>query len=144
MKYFNIIFVTITLLSLGCGDITKSDNNIYNFLGTTWVMHHVGDSYNYIWLSCGSTFISYDDEIENHYYGRFIIENDTLILIQEFEDDYHKFGNYPIKRNSYSKNEYLIRSDKTIELIRINGKHTQFNNIYTLKQQFDCESLVYK
>ena len=144
MKYFNLIIATITILFLGCGDNKNSDNNRYDFLGTTWVIHLTGDSYNYIWLSCDSTFNNYDDEIENNYYGNFKIKNDTLMLIQEYEDDYHKFGNYPVKRKSFSKSKYLIRSDSTIELIRINGKQAQFNNLYTLKQHFDCELLVDK
>lgn len=141
MKYYILIITIITLLLFGCDFNKNSDQNRFDFLGTTWVMHLKGDSYNYIWLSCDSTYIDYDDEIENYYYGRFEIKNDTLVLIQEFEDDYHKFGSFPIKSKSFLKSKYLIRNDSLIEFVNGDMNMASYNNTYSLKQHFDCKSL---
>jgi len=142
MKKIILLIGIISGLLFACDSNKKSDKNRFDFQGTTWTMHLKGDSYNFIWLSCDSTYIDYDDEIENRYYGKFKIENDTLILIQEFEDDYHKFGSYPVKSKSFSKSKYLIRNDSTIELIGRDGNKAHFNNVYTLKQHLDCISLI--
>jgi hypothetical protein len=141
MKNFILLIVVIAELLFGCDIKNSSSPNKFDFSGTTWVMHLKGDSYNYIWLACDSTYIDYDDEIENQYYGRFEIEYDTLILIQEFEDDYHKYGSYPLKNKSYSRSKYLIRNDSIIEFISRDGNKANFKSIYSLKQNFDCKSL---
>ncbi len=136
-----ILLIAVFSMSLyGCDFNESIGLKKVNFLGTTWAMQLKGDSYNFIWLSCDSTYIDYNDEIENYYYGRFEINNDTLMLIQEFEDDYHKFGSYPVKRKSFSKSKYLILNDSLIEFIYRNGNKVD-NNSYLLKQHFDCNSL---
>ena len=137
-KILFLIIVMFIELMIGCNTKKSPNQNNYNFSGTTWSMHLKEDSYNYIWLSCDSTYIAYNDEIENHYYGNFTIENDTLMFFQLFEDDYHKFGSYPIKRKSNSRIDYLIRNDSTIELIGRDGNKARFSNVYILKQHINC------
>jgi hypothetical protein len=128
----------ISGLLFGCNFIKSSEQNRIDLRGTTWVMHLKGDAYNYLWLSCDSTYIAYDYEIENRYYGKFKINNDTLILIERFEDDYHRFGLYPIKRKSFSMKKYLILNDSIIESVSVNLYNSK--NVYSLKQHFDCKS----
>lgn len=141
MKDFIIPILVITGSLFGCDlNMSPGQNNV-DFQGTTWAMHLKEDSYNYIWLSCDSTYISYDDEIENRYYGRFEIAKDTLILVQEFEDDYHKFGSYPIKKESASNSKYLIQNDSVIMFLGRDENRAIYNNVYTLVQHFDCTSL---
>ena len=138
MNKYTLLVATITVLFFGCVFNKDSNQDKYDFLGTTWAMHLKGESYNHIWLSCDSTYIDYDDEIENRYYGIFNIENDTLFFHQLYEDDYHKYGSYPIKKRNVSKIYYLIRNDSILELIGRDGKKANSRNIYMLKQHFDC------
>lgn len=138
------IFLLIAILSvglLGCNSSKDIDKNKSDFLGTTWAMPLMGDSYNYFWLSCDSTFTLYDDEIENRYYGKFEIKYDTLILNQQYEDDYHKYGTFPIKVNSSKVLKFLTINDSTLLFLSYNNVKASPNLIYRLEQRFDCNSL---
>lgn len=144
MKNYIFLIAIMSTLITGCSFNKRINQNTIDFLGTTWAMHLKGYSYNYLWLSCDSTYIEYDDEIENHYYGRFEIKNDTLIFFQKFEDDFHKFGSYPIKKKSFSISKYLILNDSTIEFKSRDGFKDRDHLTYSLKQHFDCKSIYDK
>lgn len=137
----NIILLTLLMVPF----ISKTnDQRILkksNFLGTTWAMKLKGDSYDYFWLSCDSTFTFYDDEIENRYYGKFDIKDDTLILHQLYEDDYHKYGAFPIKSKNLILEKFLILNDSTLLFISYGNVKAGPNLIYRLKQRFNCSSL---
>jgi hypothetical protein len=134
----------MSALLIGCDSKKLPSQNRLDFIGTTWAMHLKGNSYNFIWLSCDSTYIYYNDNIENQYYGRFEIKSDTLILIQKFEDDYHKYGSYPIKKKSLAKSKYLILNDSIIEFNSRDGFKDRDHLTYSLKQHFDCKSIYDK
>jgi hypothetical protein len=141
MKTSLLVFAVISALIIGCDSKKSSSYNRFNFIGTTWAMHLKGNAYNYIWLSCDSTFIYYNDNIENLYYGRFEMRDDTLLLSQEFEDDYFKYGSFPIKRKSIVDRKYLILNDSIIEFV---SRDDSSHFVYSLKQRFDCESIKHK
>ncbi len=111
------------------------------FLGTTWAMHLKGDAYDYFWLSCDSNFTLYDDEIENRYYGRFKIKDDTLILNQQYEDDYHEYGAFPLKAASLKVLKFLILNDSNLLFLSHDNVKVNSHFIYKLKQRFNCNSL---
>ncbi len=139
----NTILLVLTLLVTSSGYSSKNSIVLErpDFLGTTWAMHLKGDSYDYFWLSCDSTFIDYDEEIENYYYGRFAIKYDTLILNQQYQDDYHQYGAFPIKVKSLSVEKFLIVNDSTLVFLSSDHVKASPDLIYKLKQRFNCNSL---
>lgn len=139
MKSVSPLFTIVCmLLVIGCSNKESSSEPGISIQGTTWAMHLIEDSYNYIWFSCDSTYIFYDDEIENRYYGDFKIGSDTLWLFQKYEDDYHKYGSYPVKKRNLSILMFSIINDSTIELVRRDEKEIHLQKAYTLKHHFNC------
>lgn len=139
----NIFLFILTLLVTSAGYNSK-DNGAPKgqyFLGTTWAANLKGPYNDFFWLSCDSTFMSYDAEALRYYYGKFEIKSDTLIFKKQYEDDYHKYSNFPIKVRSLGVEKYLIVNDSTLLFISYDHVKAAPGLVYKLKQRFNCNSL---